>query len=112
MDPSSSTRRSSTARGASRSLATAPDRANIVPIALASPLHATEGPMTDVKKAAPGSTSTRVFEMRTYHPFPGRAEAMNKRFREHTCELFKKHGMELIGFWTPQDEARKDLLIY
>jgi hypothetical protein len=82
----------------------------IVPLALVSPLHAAEGPMTDVKQAS--STTPRVFEMRTYYPFPGRAEAMNKRFRDHTCTLFKKHGMELIGFWTPQDEKKKDLLIY
>jgi uncharacterized protein (DUF1330 family) len=46
----------------------------------------------------------RVFELRTYTANPGRNEAMHKRFREHTCELFKKHGMELIGFWTPLDE--------
>jgi hypothetical protein len=66
------------------------------------------------KLAAPdaGPVPSRVFELRTYTPFPGRAEAMNKRFREHTCELFKKHGMELIGFWTPQDPKDKDKLVY
>jgi hypothetical protein len=39
---------------------------------------------------------------------------MHKRFREHTCELFRKHGMELIGFWTPQDEkdGKGSKLIY
>jgi hypothetical protein len=46
----------------------------------------------------------RVFELRTYTANPGRTEALHKRFREHTCKLFEKHGMELIGFWTPQDE--------
>jgi hypothetical protein len=64
------------------------------------------------KNAAPGPGQTRVFELRTYTPYPGRAEAMNKRFREHTCELFKKHGMELVGFWTPQDPKDKDKLVY
>ena len=54
----------------------------------------------------------RVFEMRTYYPHPGRSEAMHKRFRDHTCDLFKKHGMELIGFWSPRDEAKKENLVY
>jgi hypothetical protein len=29
---------------------------------------------------------------------------LHARFRDHTCELFKKHGMELVGFWEPVDE--------
>ena len=58
--------------------------------------------------------SQRVFEMRTYHTHPGRLDALNKRFREHTCRIFQKHGMELIGFWTPQDEkqGKADTLVY
>src|SRR5262245_6354997 len=54
----------------------------------------------DDKPAASG----RVFELRTYTANPGRTEGLHKRFREHTCELFRKHGMELIGFWTPLEE--------
>ena len=37
---------------------------------------------------------------------------MHKRFRDHTCDLFKKHGMELVGFWSPRDEKEKDNLVY
>jgi hypothetical protein len=54
----------------------------------------------------------RVFELRTYTPAEGKADVMNKRFREHTCTLFQKHGMELIGFWTPREGKDKDKLIY
>ncbi len=56
----------------------------------------------------------RVFEIRTYHCLEGRLPALNKRFKEHTCDLFKKHGMELIGFWTPTDEkdGKQDTLVY
>ncbi|HWE39515.1 MAG TPA: NIPSNAP family protein [Isosphaeraceae bacterium] len=50
--------------------------------------------------------TNRVFELRTYTANPGKMDDLHKRFREHTCELFKKHGMELIGFWTPQDEDK------
>lgn len=46
----------------------------------------------------------KVFEMRTYYTAPGKMEDLHKRFREHTCKLFEKHGMELVGFWEPVDE--------
>ena len=49
---------------------------------------------------------SRCFEMRTYHAAPGKFEAMNARFRNHTCTLFKKHGMELVGFWIPADKDK------
>lgn len=52
----------------------------------------------------------RVFEMRTYTAHDGRAEAMHKRFRDHTCRLFKSHGMELVGFWVPEGDKSK--LVY
>ena len=46
----------------------------------------------------------KVFEMRTYYAPPGKMAELHARFRDHTCELFKKHGMELVGFWEPVDE--------
>src|SRR3982751_4432009 len=39
----------------------------------------------------------RVFELRTYHAHPGKMAALNARFRDHTCKLFEKHGMTVIG---------------
>jgi hypothetical protein len=48
--------------------------------------------------------ATRVFELRTYYTNEGKLADLHRRFRDHTCELLKKHGAELIGFWTPQDE--------
>ena len=51
---------------------------------------------------------TRVFEMRTYFAAPGKMDALNARFRDHTCKLFKKHGMEIVGFWTPTDSKEAD----
>ena len=48
--------------------------------------------------------------MRTYYCHPGRLEALNKRFREHTNRLFVKHGMELVGYWMPIDKP--DVLVY
>lgn len=55
----------------------------------------------------------RYFELRTYVAHPGRLDALHKRFREHTNQLFMKHGMELVGYWTPVDGPEaKDTLIY
>ena len=49
---------------------------------------------------------SRCFEMRTYYAMPGKLEALNARFRDHTCALFKKHGMENIGYWIPADASK------
>jgi hypothetical protein len=56
------------------------------------------------------AAGNRLFEMRTYHTHPGRLDALNRRFREHTNRIFVKHGMELVGYWTPVD--RPDTLVY
>lgn len=57
--------------------------------------------------------ANRLFEMRTYVANDGKLDALNKRFREHTNKLFVKHGMTLIGYWTPTEEpASKNTLIY
>jgi hypothetical protein len=59
------------------------------------------------------SKENRYFEMRTYTTLPGRLDALNKRFRDHTCKLFEKHGMTLIGFWTPTEgEGKDNTLVY
>ena len=55
----------------------------------------------------------RFFEMRTYVAAPGKLDALNARFRNHTNKLFKEHGMELVGYWTPTEEpGSKNTLIY
>jgi hypothetical protein len=51
-----------------------------------------------------GAPANRVFELRTYHTNDGKLDDLHTRFRDHTCALLKKHGAELIGFWTPLDE--------
>jgi hypothetical protein len=54
----------------------------------------------------------RVFELRTYYAHPGKMEALHARFRNHTNKLFEKHGMTLIGFWSPMaaKEAEEKLI--
>ena len=46
---------------------------------------------------------TRVFELRTYTAAAGKMDALQARFRDHTCKLFEKHHMTVIGFWSPAD---------
>ncbi|HWE94266.1 MAG TPA: NIPSNAP family protein [Tepidisphaeraceae bacterium] len=61
--------------------------------------------------SAPGAE--RVFELREYHANPGKLDALNARFRDHTNKLFAKHGITIIAFWTPTDgEKARNTLIY
>jgi hypothetical protein len=56
---------------------------------------------------------SRVFELRVYHTFPGRLQALESRFRDHTITIFNKHHITSIGYWVPQDSPQKDnTLIY
>lgn len=55
----------------------------------------------------------RVFELRTYTAPEGKLPDLEKRFRDHTMRIFKKHGMESVGYWTPQDAPdSQNTLIY
>lgn len=59
------------------------------------------------------TSADRVFELRTYHASPGKLDALNARFRNHTNKLFVKHGMELIAYWVPAEgNAAQNTLIY
>jgi hypothetical protein len=57
-----------------------------------------------------GAADTRCFEMRIYYAAPGKLDALNTRFREHTCKLFEKHGMVNIGYWLPMTNTENKLV--
>ena len=56
----------------------------------------------------------RYFEIRTYYAAPGKLEDLHARFRNHTVKLFKKHGMQIVGFWGPTDKEKgsENTLVY
>ena len=55
----------------------------------------------------------RVFELRTYTAADGKLGELSARFRDHTTRIFKKHNMEVIGYWIPQDpEKAKNTFVY
>ncbi|WP_169979498.1 NIPSNAP family protein [Tautonia rosea] len=56
----------------------------------------------------------RLFELRRYLASPGKLNELNKRFREHTMELFSKHGMTNILYTMPieSDQGADTTLIY
>jgi hypothetical protein len=57
--------------------------------------------------------SGKVYELRVYTTNPDKLAALHARFRDHTCRLFKKHGVEVIGFWTPTEgEEAQNTLYY
>ena len=69
--------------------------------------------LSGLASAAEPPLTGKVFEWRTYKANPGKLDALNARFRDHTCKLFKKHGIEIVGFWMPTEgEEAKDTLYY
>jgi hypothetical protein len=58
-------------------------------------------------------TKGRVFELRTYTTLEGKLPDLNKRFRDHTMEIFKRHGMTNVAYFTPQDKPlSENTLVY
>lgn len=54
-----------------------------------------------------------VYELRIYTCHPGKLDALNERFRQHTMRIFERHGMENVAYWVPTDEpAASNQLIY
>ncbi|MDZ4850346.1 MAG: NIPSNAP family protein [Pirellulaceae bacterium] len=60
------------------------------------------------------AADTKAYELRIYTTEPGRFDALLARFRDHTCKLFVKHGMENIGYWVPieKEQGAENTLIY
>jgi hypothetical protein len=53
-----------------------------------------------------------LYELRTYSAMPGRLPDLNRRFADITLGYFKKHGIEVVGFWTNELGGSTDQLIY
>jgi hypothetical protein len=53
-----------------------------------------------------------VYELRIYTTNPGKRPDLLARFRDHTCAIFQRHGMENVGYWLPGDAADDNRLIY
>jgi hypothetical protein len=58
--------------------------------------------------------AARTFELRTYKATLGKLDDLHARFRNHTMNLFSKHGMTHYGYWTPvdKDKGAENTLIY
>ena len=74
-------------------------------------------PAQDLPEQAPSPSlvsSAKVYELRTYHAYPGKLEDLHKRFRDHTLTIFARHGMKVVSFWGPtdKDKGSQNTLIY
>ena len=53
-----------------------------------------------------------VYEMRVYHTNEGKLDDLLARFRDHTCELFTKHGMTNVAYFVPEGKDNKRLVYF
>ncbi|WP_286885823.1 NIPSNAP family protein [Aneurinibacillus sp. UBA3580] len=54
-----------------------------------------------------------IFELRKYTAMPGKMPDLLKRFENHTLRLFKKHDMNIAGFWCAEiDDNSADEIFY
>ncbi|WP_020603477.1 NIPSNAP family protein [Spirosoma spitsbergense] len=64
----------------------------------------------DKPSSSPAKPGSKLYEVRIYHPTPGKYAEIVDRFRQYTTKIFEKHGMENIGYWTPTDTTNKELI--
>ncbi|TWU00278.1 hypothetical protein Pla108_12260 [Botrimarina colliarenosi] len=87
----------------------------MVPLVLAPLAVRSEEPeSSDEPSPRDGSavTPSPVYELRIYHVAPGKLEALNNRFRDHTLRLFEKHGIKNVGYWTAEGDDKQPRLYY
>ena len=74
-------------------------------------LTATDFSKTD---SVAGNNPSRIYEMRTYTCGSGNLPRLLSRFRDHTVDLFSKHGMKHFGYYTPSagQPGADDTLVY
>ena len=68
--------------------------------------------MAEAWHAVAMDATSGVFELRTYTPSPGKLEALEARFRDHTIDLFARHGLQVIGFWRSITASEEPKLVY
>lgn len=56
--------------------------------------------------------STKVYELRVYHTYEGKLDDLLRRFREHTMQIFEKHGIHNVAYWTPTDDPLKGKTLF
>jgi hypothetical protein len=69
---------------------------------------------TDYSPAVKAPSGEHVYELRTYTASPGKLDALNARFRDHTTKLFERHGMTNVGYWNPikSEKGADNTLVY
>ena len=59
------------------------------------------------------SRPSGIFQLRTYHLLPGKLDAIQTRFRDHTQALFEKQGLSNYPYWiTVENEGVQSKLVY
>lgn len=53
-----------------------------------------------------------IHELRIYTAAPGKMPDLLARFRDHTMDLFEKHGITNVGYWLNSIGGRNDELWY
>jgi NIPSNAP len=50
--------------------------------------------------AGRGIGALMIYELRIYQALPGKLAALMERFQNHTLEMWERHGIRQVGFWT------------
>lgn len=72
-------------------------------------IHNTIMELTDYSPK-PDFSVNKIHELRIYHAVPNKLPALNQRFANHSDRLLRKHGMNIVGYWTDLVGTTNDLI--
>jgi len=68
------------------------------------------GSLVAARPAQPAG-GDRVFELLIYHAVSGKVPKLEARFGR-AASLFTQHGLDVLGYWVPEDPAWADTFVY
>ena len=48
-----------------------------------------------------------IYELREYVAAPGRSAQLHNRFRDHVLDLFVRHQLDVVGYWSEADDDHR-----
>jgi hypothetical protein len=73
--------------------------------------HVVNAFMRPTPYSPPPQPRSNLQELRIYDAMPGKLQALHDRFANHTMQLFAKHGIENVAYWT-EDVGTSNRLVY
>jgi heme-degrading monooxygenase HmoA len=68
-------------------------------------------PQSILELAAGASAAARTFDLRIYQRAPGKEDGFEARWRNHAARVYRRHGLQPLGWWEARDDEHKGAFV-